>query len=126
MLNNFFNSSTVYSLFTLGLFLITFAYTPNLKVDKVSDILSIEGEHAIINVVLVLPPRECYKILVNLESLYGICDLFSLRAFITNPKVVKDLFIILASSNLAPHAPVLDTFSEPAKSTKESLADLAE
>jgi len=45
----------------------------------------------IISVVLALPPKDSYKILVNLLSLYGIClDLPSVSELITLPNEDKD------------------------------------
>ena len=46
-----------------------FALTPNFKVDIVSAKLYILGEQVTIKVVLELPPKVSYKILVNLEFL---------------------------------------------------------
>ena len=120
-----FNSATVYSLLTLGAFLIFLALAPNLKVLNVSASLNGCGEHVIISNVFELPPSDSDKILVSFDSLYGICDTFlSVRATITLPSVVKLLLMFLASSNTYPYAPVLEIFSEPAKSTKNSLPTL--
>lgn len=48
-----------------------------------------------------LPPKESYNNLVNLESLYGTCLLFpSTKAEITLPRAVKDKLIFIASFNL--------------------------
>ena len=69
--------------------------------------------------VLELPPRAFYRIRVKEESLYGInLFFFSAKAEITYPNTDRDLLIDPASLNLSPVAPVLPTFSEPAKSTK--------
>ncbi|RUS14663.1 hypothetical protein BC938DRAFT_477279 [Jimgerdemannia flammicorona] len=45
----------------------------------------------------------------------------SVKALMTMPSAVNDLLIFLASSSVCPDAPVLPTFSEPAKSTRWSL-----
>jgi hypothetical protein len=51
--------------------------------------------------VLVLPPSESYSNLVNLESLYGICELFpSTKQVMTFIKADNDKFILVASLNL--------------------------
>jgi len=72
--------------------------------------------------VLEFPPSDSDRILVSLESRYGICsDFLSVKAKITIPSVVNDLLIILASSSTCPAAPVLEIFSEPARSTRYSL-----
>jgi hypothetical protein len=47
------------------------------------------------------------------------CSFFSdVKAFITLPRQLKDLFIFFASSSCCPLTPVLPTFSEPARSIK--------
>jgi len=108
---------------TLTVFLISLALWPNLILDNVSESLNTEGDTAIINAVLLLPPKDSCNNLVNLLSLYGICLLFllSVNALITWPNADNDLLICLASSNTWPSAWVLPTHSEPAKSTKNSL-----
>lgn len=117
-----FNSYKVTSLLILGLFLIFFALLPKRSVPIVSASLKIDGLHVMIKHVFELPPSDSDKIRVNLESLQGICvDLPSVKHLITIPSVVRDLFIVLASSNVYPFAPVFDTFSEPAKSTRNNL-----
>lgn len=83
---------------------------PNSKVDLVSASLKLAGEQHIIIVVLAFPPRDSCKILVSLESLYGMWVLFpSAKADITFPRADKDLLMFLASSRTAPSAPVLLT-----------------
>ena len=88
------------------------------------------------SVVFALPPNDSCKILVNLLSLYGTCvdywsekllrkrTLLSVNALMTFPSADRDLLIFLASSRFWPEAPVLPTFSEPAKSTNASLPTL--
>lgn len=56
-----------YSL-TFALFLILLARYPNRNVLRVSLSLYVHIEQLIINVVLLLPPRDSWRILVNLES----------------------------------------------------------
>ena len=51
---------------------ILLALIPNLKDVNVSVSLYILGLHVTINVVLLLPPKLSYNILVNFEFLYGI------------------------------------------------------
>jgi len=125
--SNRFNSGIVISLLTTGLFCITFALYPNLRVLKDSSWFEIEGEHVIMSIVLLFPPKESLRILVSLLSLYGIWVLVpSVSCLITCPRTVNDLLIFLASSNLRPVAPVFPTFSDPAKSTKNSFPVLTE
>lgn len=76
-------------------------------------------------VVLLLPPKDYWRILVSFESRYGTCSFFSdVRALMTFPRQLRDLLMFLASSSCWPLTPVLETFSEPAKSTKYNLAFL--
>ena len=122
-----FNSGTVYSLLTLGAFLMFLARAPNLSVLSVSASLNGWGEQVMIRSVFELPPSDSDSILVSFDSLYGICYTFlSVRATMTLPSVVKLLLIFLASSKTCPYAPVFDIFSEPAKSTRNSLPVLHE
>ena len=81
------------------------------------------GDIVAIMVVLQLPPKESSKSRVNLLSRYGICFLsfVSVKAFITLPKALKDLFIFMLSCNCFPVAPVIRVLSLPAKSTKFNL-----
>jgi hypothetical protein len=50
----------------------------------------------------------------------------SVRALMTLPRVVRDRLIFLPSSITYPVAPVLDSFSLPAKSIKDNLPVLEE
>lgn len=77
---------------TLASFLIFFALVANFKVDYDSPKASAEGETIAIIVVLQLPPKLSSKILVNFESLYGICGLAfkSVNAAITFPSALSD------------------------------------
>lgn len=99
------------------------AVVPNLSVDIVSITLYGDGEHVMIRAVLELPPRDSESSLVNLDSLYGmkLPFLFSVNALITLPKADSDLLMPLASFKVWPDAPVFPTFSEPARSTRNSL-----
>ena len=107
------------SLFTLALFLIYFALIPNFSVEIVSFLLNILGLHVITKAVFELPPKDSCKICVSLESLYGIwVDLPSVNLLITIPSVVKLLLIFWASLRAYPWTPVLESLSEPAKSTR--------
>lgn len=58
----------VHSLLIFALFLIFFALDPNLKVERVSDMLVKLGEHVIMSVVFEFPPKDSERILVSLES----------------------------------------------------------
>ena len=119
------SSSTEYSLLTLGLFLIFLAQAPKRNVDIVSSRLNSEGEHVMIKHVLEFPPNESYNTHVSLESQYGTwVEILSVRCLITIPRVVNDLLILVASLSVTPLAPVLFTFSLPAKSTRYNLPDL--
>jgi len=68
------------------------ALVANFNVDYDSPKASDDGETIAIIVVLQLPPRLSSKILVSLESLYGICglDFKSVNAAITFPKALND------------------------------------
>lgn len=80
-----------------------------------------------IRVVLLFPPKDYCRIRVNLESRYGTCSFFyEVSALITLPKLLKLLLILFASYSCWPWHPVLETFSEPARSTKYSLLCLVE
>ena len=48
-------------------------------------------------------------------------DLPSVKALMTIPRADNDLFIFFASSSVWPLAPVLPTFSDPARSTRYKL-----
>ena len=125
--NRNFSSDKDTSLFIFGLFFIYFALFPNFNVDIVSASLNILGEHVIIKHVLEFPPKDSDNIRVSLESLYGTwVDFPSVKAVITIPSDVRLLFIVLASSNNFPLAPVFEIFSDPAKSTRNNLPDFEE
>ena len=49
------------------------------------------------------------------------CSELEVNEWITFPNAESDKFIFLASSNVSPIAPVLETFSLPAKSTKFNI-----
>ena len=73
-------------------------------------------------IVLVLPPNESWRSLVNLLSLYGIWWVLpSTKADITLPSAERDKLILVAYFIPSPVAPVLAALSEPAKSTKFNL-----
>ena len=71
--------------------------------------------------VLELPPRLSLSSLVSVDSLKGTLPP-SPRAWITRPRTVRDRLIFFASSKTLPVAPVLAIRSEPARSTRLSLA----
>lgn len=84
---------------------------PKSNVDFVSDSLKLAGEQQIIMVVRALPPRDSCKILVSLESRYGMWVLLpSASAEITLPRAESDLLMFFASSKTVPSAPVFDTW----------------
>ena len=56
------------------------ALEANLRDDMVSSRFEECGEHVTIKEVLKLPPTDSCRILVNLESLYGICSQFVVKA----------------------------------------------
>lgn len=98
------------------------ALYPNLNVLRVYLSLYVHIEQQITKVVLLFPPNDSCNILVNFESLYGTCYFFyDVRAFITLPSALKDLFMFFAYYNCCPTTPVFPTFSDPAKSTKYNL-----
>ena len=70
--------------------------------------------------VLLFPPSDSFKIIVSLLSRNGICFSLLVKEFMHRDSVVRDKFIFFAYSNCAPSTPVLETFSEPAKSTRLS------
>lgn len=65
------------SLLTFGLFFMFLARYPNLKVLKVSASFNILGERLMIRLVLAFPPKDSWRILVSLESRYGIWPIFA-------------------------------------------------
>jgi hypothetical protein len=75
--------------------------------------------------VLVLPPNESFKILVSLESRYGMCSFLpSTNADITFPNALKDKLILAAYLIPSSLRLVLLCRSDPAKSTKFNLPTL--
>ena len=71
-----------------------------------------------ISVVLLFPPSDSFKSLVNFESRYGTWLEFFEIELMTLPRVDRLELIFLASSRAAPLAQLLDTRSDPAKSTR--------
>lgn len=103
------------------LFLTLFARDANSNVDNDSYNASSVGLIWTIKRVLLLPPREHFKSLVSLESLYGIWIYFVVKLFTTLPSANSDLLIFLASERRNPWASVRDIFSEPARSARNSF-----
>ena len=68
--------------------------------------------------VLLLPPRASCRIRVSFESRYGTCFFWSASDLMTCPSAESDWLIFMASSRVWPFAPVLPTFSLPARSTR--------
>ena len=62
--------------------------------------------------------------MVAVTVAYGMCALGfpSVRLMMTRPRAERDLLMFLASSSTVPSAPVFDTFSEPARSTRYLVA----
>lgn len=116
------------SLLTTGLFLMFLALEAYFIVPRDSSKLLSAGETQAIIVVLEFPPNESWRILVNLESLYGICPVpffSSVRALITKPRLSKPLLILIPSFKSCPVAPVFFILSDPAKSTKWNLDEIS-
>lgn len=90
-------------------------------VEMVSDLSYLLREQVVMMEVQWLPHSESLRMRVSLESLYGICSELVVRLWITFPKQERERFIFLAYSRVSPVAPVLLTFSEPARSTRHSL-----
>ena len=58
--------------------------------------------------------KECVDVTHGIWAL----GLPSVRLMMTRPRAESDLLMFLASSSTVPSAPVLDTFSDPARSTR--------
>jgi hypothetical protein len=125
------------SALTRALFLMLFARMPKRSVESVSASLYDDGEQLMTSVVRELPPSDSCRMRVSFESRYGMCfacarrqrcararacaprlAFESVSALMTMPSAESDLLIFLASSSVWPDAPVLPTFSEPARSTR--------
>lgn len=117
--------ASLWSSLILGLFLIFFALEAYLRVLMVSVKLNELGPIEEIIRVFVLPPRESYKSLVSILSLYGIwVDLSDVRLEITWHKVERLKLILVISLNRAPLEPALDALSLPARSTRFNFPSL--
>ncbi len=105
---------------TNALTLTILARLAKFKVERVYWKQSIDVDIVATINVFELPPKLSLRRQVNFESLYGIWTfgLSLASAFITIPKVVRDLFIFPAYFNRSPVAIVIFCLSEPAKSTK--------
>ena len=79
-------------IYTSGVFLISLALLANFRVDKVYRKFFLAGEIQHINKVKALPPRESFRILVNLESRNGICLFLSASLLMT---LVKEKRLLL-------------------------------
>ena len=113
--------------FEIALFFIFFTLSANLKDWMLSSKCLLDLLVVQIKAVLEFPPRLSRRSCVNLESLKGTKDPGGPpRAVITLPSVVKLILIFLASSSTLPVAPVLPILSEPARSTRLSLAPFLE
>ena len=105
--------------------LVLFAY---LRVLIVSSRLPLVGEMLAIMIVMQLPSRESLRILVNLESLKGMCFYwfkgllqFSWSMLMQFPKERRDLLMLQPSNILLPVLRDLAPLSEPARSIMVSL-----
>ena len=105
-------------MFGLILLYISLALFANLMVAMVSSICEWCRLQFTIRVVLLLPPRDSLSNLVSFESLNGTWAAFLDIALITLPRQDKLELIFLVSSKAAPYALLLDTLSEPARSTR--------
>ena len=97
---------------------ISFALWANRMVLNVSSIWDRWRLQVTMRVVLLLPPRDSFNNRVSLESRYGTCGAFFAIALMTLPSVERLALIFFASSRAAPWAKLLDTRSEPARSTR--------
>lgn len=100
-----------------------FALFAKFKVERVSWKQWTELDIVPIIKVFEFPPKESLSKFVSFESLYGMWFLcfYEVRALITIPNVVSDLFMLLASFNLSPVVAVNFCLSDPAKSIKWSF-----
>lgn len=78
------------------------ALTAKFNVDIVYDIDYTLEESVAISIVFEFPPRESLNILVNTESLYGICVALEDNFYITMLREVKDLLMFDAYFSLYP------------------------
>jgi len=104
------------------IFLALFAY---FKVFIVSSFERLAGDTVAIITVLQLPPKLSFNIRVSLLSLNGTNEPFfvlSPNAFIQLASASSDVLILAPSINLIPLFSVTVPLSDPARSTKESLA----
>ena len=110
--------------FLVTVFYILRALCAYLSVLRVSSKETKAGLMQAIIYVWVLPPRESFNNLVNLESLYGTNAPFfvvSARMFMQLPNARRDLLMFAPSYSLSPLFSVTAALSEPAKSTKHNL-----
>lgn len=68
-------------------------------------------------IVMLFPPKESFRYLVNKEFLYGMKELFFYNSLITNSKWKSETFIKFAYYNINPFSPCIAALSQPAKST---------
>ena len=110
--------------FDTALFFIAFARCANLRVliDSSPFCLCLLEVHR--RVVLELPPSDSCRNFVRAESLNGTWLAPSVSLMMQRPSLVRLKLIFAASFMVYPVAPVLLRRSEPAKSTKLSLAAL--
>lgn len=105
---------------TTALFLICLARLANSRVDRVSPMLTAEGDTLAMMTVLLLPPSESRRMKVSLLSRYGMWrplpSDYSTRELITFPRAERDLLIMPASFRRSPIAFVFLDLSEPARS----------
>ena len=97
---------------------ISFALWANRIVLKVSSIWDRWRLQVTMRVVWLLPPRDSFNNRVSFESRYGTCGAFFAMALMTLPSVERLAFIFFASSRADPWAKLLETRSEPARSTR--------
>ena len=109
------------STFLLTMFLIFFTLVAQSKLFFVSDSLQADGEQLTNISVFAVPPSESFINFVRTWLRYGMNLAPSDSAAMTFPKALKLKLIAFASSQPASLVPVLEDFSLPARSTKESL-----
>jgi len=107
--------------FTSGRHFMDAALRAYSSVEIVSSTADAAGDTVATTHVFDFPPNASRSSLVSFESRYGTCPSRSTSAVMTRPRVRSDLLISPASRARESLAPDLDTFSEPARSTRLSL-----
>jgi len=107
--------------------LMAFARLAYRRVESVSSQLQAAGESAASMVHSELPPRDSCSTLVSFEFRKGtkifLPFAFSTRALMTFPRALRLLLMLAPSLSVCPLAPVPFCLSDPARSTRFSLAN---